>query len=949
MANIFPKNKVIENAKKISTVEILPFINILVKWKDDYHHGSLKNDKETSRTPGYYQDIFVTILGYARKPNKNYNFDSEVTMINGQRPDAVIGYHERDAQAVIEMKGAMVPLDRPQKREGNMSPVQQAFKYKPLYRHCPFVIVSNFWEFRLYHDNQLDYEVWTLEDLVDEENDYLNFKTWYYLLCSENFISVNAASKTEKLLTDIRIEQEKISKDFYYEYKEARLELLRDIWKENPDSRKDFSTIISKAQKIIDRIVFICFAEDKGLIPDNKLVEVVNAAKNSPFGYWEMFIAFFNAVDRGSEKLEIPQGYNGGLFKEDKILNNLKISDHVLERVASLSKYDFDQDLSVNILGHIFEQSISDLEEIKSAVNPEQVMQNSKRKNDGIFYTPDNIVHYIVENSLGTYLYENEERIKREYGLKEDIQDETYIKRENEAYKAYQVFLQNIKVLDPACGSGAFLVYVYDYLLAENKRVGNILENSLFSDDEYVRDILKNNIYGVDLNEESVEITRLSLWLKTAQKGKKLTTLDSNIKCGNSLIDDSAIAGNKAFNWSAEFPKVLEAGGFDVIVGNPPYVDSENMVKNIPEERKWISNNYITAAGNWDLLVPFIEKSLFLLNDLGKMSFITSNKWLSANYGSNIRKQIANNISFMCDFTDENIFESAKVSSVVFGVDKKECDKLRIDSLKEGVIDFDYEINKDVKTLEMLSNNLSSVFSKSFSIISKVFQNNQTINDYKNFNVFGAFATSEAYEMKEYILDDSNLDYEYKLINTGTIDKYVSLWGTQEFSYLKSKYLYPKLNRETLLDKFPRRYEKISKPKILTTGIRHFESFLDHENKYISTKSTVVTTGDLSDLSWLISFYNSKFIKFYIKENYYKSSMNGGINFTPDLIKSLPIPELNEETKEILSEKVYEIQRESKDKLKLKEKFVRRLLTNFEMDKPTKKYIISMNIHLKLF
>lgn len=99
------------------------------------------------------------------------------------------------------------------------------------------------------------------------------------------------------------------------------------------------------------------------------------------------------------------------------------------------------------------------------------------------------------------------------------------------------------------------LVYVYDYLLAENKRVGNILENSLFSDDEYVRDILKNNIYGVDLNEESVEITRLSLWLKTAQKGKKLTTLDSNIKCGNSLIDDSAIAGNKAFNWSAEFQK----------------------------------------------------------------------------------------------------------------------------------------------------------------------------------------------------------------------------------------------------------------------------------------------------------------------------------------------------------------------------------------------------------
>ena len=181
--------------------------------------------------------------------------------------------------------------------------------------------------------------------------------------------------------------------------------------------------------------------------------------------------------------------------------------------------------------------------------------------------------------TLGAYLRENEERIKEEIGLKGDITDANYAKRERQVYIQYQSFLQKVKVLDPACGSGAFLVYVFDYLLAENLRVGAIL-GDLFSSEEYVRDILRNNIYGVDLNEESVEITKLSLWLKTAQKNKQLTTLDENIKCGNSLIDDPEVAGKKAFNWQEEFPEVFVRGGFDVVVGNPPYVATKQIPGN---------------------------------------------------------------------------------------------------------------------------------------------------------------------------------------------------------------------------------------------------------------------------------------------------------------------------------------------------------------------------------
>ncbi len=170
--------------------------------------------------------------------------------------------------------------------------------------------------------------------------------------------------------------------------------------------------------------------------------------------------------------------------------------------------------------------------------------KQSKRKKDGIFYTPEYIVDYIIQNSLMKYLSEKEDECLAKY------------KDEQKAYQAYQQILQNVKVLDPACGSGAFLVKVFDVLYAENQRVGQLV-GSLFDDSQIYKNIMTNNIYGVDLNPESVEITKLSLWLKSAEKNKKLNNLDKNIKCGNSLIDDPAVAGERAFDWREEFQHIF--------------------------------------------------------------------------------------------------------------------------------------------------------------------------------------------------------------------------------------------------------------------------------------------------------------------------------------------------------------------------------------------------------
>lgn len=891
MASLFGKNKLREVAQKIQTEEIQSYLDIVREWHHDYHNGSLKKDKETSREQAYNQDFFMRILGYKEKPAVPFSFEPKATTEKGQLPDAVISYTDTandivNIAAVVELKGAGVDLDRPQRREGNFSPVQQGFKYKTQYRSVPFVIVSNFWEFRLYHDNLLDYEVWTLDDLVDPAEDYVLFKTWFVLLKKDNFATPKGVSRTEALLSDIRIEQENIGKKFYKVYKEARVGLLRNIYAHNDNVRIDIDLGIEKVQKIIDRIVFAAFAEDRGLLPDNTLQRVIKAADSSVFGgsLWNTLKGFFEAIDIGSDKLEIPNGYNGGLFKHDETLNNLRISDEPLRRVVELGTYNFAEDLSVNILGHIFEQSISDLEEIKNKVNEDQNLETisqSRRKKDGIFYTPDYIVRYIVDNSLGAYLREHEEKFKEEFGLKDDIQEKTYEKREKQAYTKYQDFLQNVKIVDPACGSGAFLVYVFDYLLAENKRVGDILGNTLFSSDEYVRDILRNNIYGVDLNEESVEITKLSLWLKTAQKGKKLTALDDNIKCGNSLIDDPDVAGDKAFNWQGQFADVFKNGGFDVVVGNPPYVDSESMTKNVPKERNWLTKHYETAKGNWDLFVLFVQKGADLLKDSGYSSMIMPNKILSAPYAKAVREYISNNYRLvgLADVTQEGVFD-VDVYPVITNIKKDTSTKelTIVEGLKEAVSRAEID-NTD------LPDNWALLLNSSTQVTHRV----ETAKLGTLFNTAAAATVAEAYELKE-VMQDNRAAKSGKVINTGTIDPYTTGWGMSSMNYIKDRYKYPYVDTGTLKEK---EWHKLNKIIVAGMAIRIEAAYSDGD-EFLPAKSTaVIYSKDGNDeiLKSLLALLNSKYASYLFKQENSQLSMAGGyMNVNAGNLADIQVP-----------------------------------------------------------
>ena len=933
MASLFGKNKLREIATKLKTSDLDDKIAIVKTWHNDYHNGSLRADKETSREQAYNQDFFIKILGYKEKPAVPYSLEPKATTDKGQLPDAVLSHTDvtkdiKNISAVVELKGASIELDRPQRREGNMSPVQQGFKYKTQYRNCPFVVVSNFWEFRLYHDNQLDYELWTLDDLVDPSDDYLKFKTFYTLLHSDNLTTPKGASKTEGWLSDIRFEQEEIGKKFYKVYREARLELLRDIYRHNEDVRTDINMGIEKAQKIIDRIVFACFAEDRGLLPDDTLKRVIQAADNSTFGgsLWSTFKAFFEAIDVGSTKLEIPDGYNGGLFAHDAELNSLKISDDSLRKVANISDYNFVEDLSVNILGHIFEQSISDLEEIKSKVEESQSLesiQQSRRKKDGIFYTPDYIVRYIVDNSLGAYLREEEERVKTEFKLKGDITDKSYEKREKQAYGKYQEFLQNVKVVDPACGSGAFLVYVFDYLLAENKRVASILGNNLFSSEDYIKSILQNNIYGVDLNEESVEITKLSLWLKSAQKGKKLTTLDNNIKCGNSLIDDPEVAGEKAFNWQHSFPEIFMNGGFNVVVGNPPYVNSKH-IDETDRKYLWRVNSEVLKM-DMDLYQVFLYQSTKnLLKADGYIGFITPDSYFANQSFEKLRQYLINQLQVISivdfpyrffPFSDVNtetailIAKKHVLSNYVIKINivqknevintelgKHQPKEIETKSLNSEKV---LHLNIDTITQKILSMKTGVKFNEKFKL------SNRSSLDRR---VRWPKTSQEAYQRCIFTIDDISKDSELKnivkpaILGDGILRYH--LHGEKKFTNIVAADG-KRINDSTL--------QSFSEPKLVgqrITGQAKYRLVFAFDDTGLIAMPSVNTISSLDqdktkNLHALLGVINSKLYNYLYKAIFGESNTN----ITSDVFEVIPLPDkLFSDSALIISKCIDEIQ-----------------------------------------
>lgn len=618
---------------------------------------NIRNSKEEQFQEGFLRELFVKILGYTLNPEPNFNLTTELKNIVGaKKADGAILKND-NAVAVIELKStSTTDLD---------SVEDQAFGYKNHHPKCIYVITSNFEKLRFYIQNAVEHIELNLFNLSKE-----NFALMWLCLSKDSILKDTPLRIKESSV----LEEENVTNKLYTDYSKFRESIFTNIVKNN--SEIDKLLLFNKTQKLLDRFLFVFFAEDRLLLPPNSISEIVKQWTDLKDKYDEYFplydrfkkyFGYMNSGFKGKQYNIYP--YNGGLFSPDEILDSIQIDDEVLyEHTLKLSAYDFETEVDVNILGHIFEHSLSEIENVQAEIQGQSVdKQKSKRKKDGIFYTPKYITKYIVENTVGTLCSEKRNEL--------EIIDEDFTANRNKSTKKkliakldkYREWLLSLTILDPACGSGAFLNQALDFLVEEHHKIDALKTQLLgggliFSDIE--TDILEKNIYGVDLNEESVEIAKLSLWLRTARKGRKLNTLSNNIKCGNSLIDNPEFAGEKAFYWEEEFPDIFTKGGFDVVIGNPPYVNLEKL--------KYVSANlqkvgFKTYNKKGDLYVLFVEQGFTLLKENGVISYIMPNKWLQAGYGKNTREFfLTKELKRIIDFGDIQIFEGATTYPCIF-------------------------------------------------------------------------------------------------------------------------------------------------------------------------------------------------------------------------------------------------------------------------------------------
>ena len=605
--------------------------------------SDIKSFKEEKFQTQFLKDIFEDCLGYTLDTTNPTNFNLEREKKNetdGKKADGAILING-EVRCVIELKDQTTQhLDKtPSNRE--LSPVDQAFRYFVSHDNAKYVVVSNFNELRFYIGNKTTFEKFDLFTATFDE-----FKKLHLLLSFESISTDLPLKLKDKFATHER----EISNKFYKDFSAFRLTLFKNICKNNAGIDKN--RLLSLTQKLCDRLVFILFAEDRGLLRLRTIAEIKDKFQNqvTELSFYDFYKIYFKAIDEGSERLDIKR-YNGGLFAADTELDALKIDDSVLE-AQFLSDYDFLSDIGVNILGHIFESSLNDLEELNAQINGNDFdAKQSKRKKDGIFYTPEFITEFIVENSLGALCKDKKDELgldlnellapknpKKLTKAESEIKDKIY---------AYREWLLSLKILDPACGSGAFLNQALEFLINEHSALDTdrkVYEGEGLGLYDIESTILENNLYGVDINADAVEIARLSLWLRTAAKGRVLTDLSKNLVAANSLL---------------EFPFDFK---FDVVIGNPPYVRQEAI-----KEQKPALQKYKVYSGTADLFVYFYELGITHLKESGLLGFICSNKFFRASYGENLRKFILENtqITHIIDFAGVKVFEDASVDSAV--------------------------------------------------------------------------------------------------------------------------------------------------------------------------------------------------------------------------------------------------------------------------------------------
>jgi len=758
---------------------------------------------------------------------------------------------------VIEAKKTSIKLA--DEKEGEQT-VSYAYHQK-----IKFAVLTNFKQLRIYH--ALTHTTRIDNNLLKDNNGllWIDFKDFIeqfdrlWLLSKESFEN----EEIDKLLQNVNKRLIKpIDESILADLLQFRGLLSRDL--KNKRTYLEDPQIDEIVQILIDRLIFMRSVEDRGLEAEDFLLTIIRDVDKgfTDMNIWAILKSQFQRFDKT---------YNSKLFSEGILEKEGFFDNGVLSKVIkglyygtqdNQARYKFNH-IPVDLLGSIYEQYLGVvLRGTEKRVTLD--LLSGKRKNMGIYYTPSYIVDYIIKNTVGEY-------------IKDKSIDE----------------ILNVNIVDPACGSGSFLIRAFQEVcdkIEEKLKKGEksvkwiafkeFKENLNFSQKST---ILKNCIFGVDLDEKAVELAQLNLLLKCLEgesrelKNRRLPNLLDNIKCGNSLISDSNY--EKALNWDAQFSDVFRQGGFDVVIGNPPYVDYSKI-----KGTEYLNKTYESCKvdGNivkYNLFQLFIEKSIKLLKEGGMFGFINPNTYLSTENAFSLRKLILEKTSLkrVVDVSHLKVFKDASTYPVItiFKKGKEKDNKLGVAVIeKEKDVIPNLEVNeikqeefeKDKKLNFMISSNTENQ-----KIMLKL-DSCEKLRDYQRTFVWGSSITGFATHKAK---DKAN-DKKYSpIIQTRDIKRYCIDW--------KKEYIENRIYSDKLKELFKQRKIVIAR---VTKGV---QATIDEKGYYVG-KSSILIPKENNLFEIFLAIINSKLINYYYKMKFETTHMAGGyIRYDIPYLKLLPI------------------------------------------------------------
>lgn len=730
---------------------------------------------------------------------------------------------------------------------------QQSVNYA-YYKGCIWAILTNFSEIRIY-------DAWTRDTAsgfrfaIRIDNFVNDFDNGLYLLSKEAF---KQGELDKKYSTKSR--KKPITEQLLSDFTKFRAILSKDVYALNKSKNLTEEELDEAIQRLFDRLIFIRNCEDRGLEPPNLLALLRQWKENRKGTLISKLRELFEQYNKD---------YDSKIFGEhegDKhFCDQIDIGDNVLISILDglyttedkSIQYDFSL-IDADVLGNIYEQYLGHILK-KTEKRTKLTESKAKRKEEGIYYTPSYIVDYIVRNTVG------------------------------ELVKSKKTDVSKIKVLDPACGSGSFLIKTFDVLNEYHSKKEGYSQNKLDISGTGTTystklSILTNNIFGVDLDKQAVDIAQLNLLLKVAEKKKRLPILRQNIKNGNSLIDDSNIAGDKAFKWNEEFAEIMSNGGFDVVVGNPPYfnIKPDDILKSSPDFKN-LSNGVVNSAA------LFLKKSMNLLKEGGYLGFIIPKSFAYVDSWKPIRQVIYNEAQLLVIVDVSKAFKDVLLEQVIIII-RKHKPKL-LDSVllisdfntsTQSIAKIDYKEIVQNDRISFQANTLETV------IYNKVNSGSVLLGEISdNFRGIG---------VQKLISNMNNLGE--RILSGKEIQRYAI---NDYHNYFISKDKIPEISK----------VKNLRKPKIMVQNIvahirNHIKITATYDTKGVldlDTVNNIVINNKDFNPKYILALLNSKLISYYTYIFIYSKAIRT-MHFDGSYSGKIPIKRISKEEQEYFNKKV---------------------------------------------